>query len=360
MAESGQGGAQEKTEAPTAKKLRDARQQGDVWQSHDFSATLAIVVFALAAIAGAKPAMAWMVRRINDAVLFSTQKDADVVLQVRALMVDLGLWTVAAAGLAVVVSVFASAVQVGGLVSFSKIKPDANRLNPVEGLKRIFSWRTVIEFIRLVVKLLALGLVLWVLARSLLPLLAQAQQIPMASWLSVGGRQFEAMLLLCCVIFGTVALADLAYQRWDYMRRHRMSKEEVRREYKEREGDPILRGRRKQLHHEIAFNDMLHSVRKASVVVVNPTHVAVALHYDPLETPIPMVVAKGEGEVARAIREAAQEAGVPIYRDVSLARVLQGSTPINDYIPDDLLEAVAQVLRWVERMKKQQEAGPQG
>jgi type III secretion protein U len=311
------------------------------------------VVFTLAAILGAKPALAWLVQGMNDAVLASTQKDTDVVQRVRTLMTNLGLWAVVAALASVLVSVIASALQVGGVMSWSKIKFDATHLNPLEGLKRIFAWRTVIELIRLGIKLIALGLVLWMLARSQLPMLVRAQQVPLSGWLSIGGRQFEAMLLLCCLIFGTIALFDLAYQRWDYMRRHRMSKEEVKREYKEREGDPILRGRRKQMHQEINFNDMLNRVRTASVVIVNPTHVAVALHYDPLETPIPMVVAKGEGEVAKAIRQAAEEAGVPIYRDVSLARNLLGNTPINDYIPDDLIEAVAQVLLWVQRMQHQ-------
>jgi type III secretion protein U len=357
MAESGQGGAQEKTEEPTAKRLRDARKQGDVWQSHDFTTTVAIIVFSLLAIAGAKPALVWMAQGLGEMVMASTQKDTNMVQRLRAAMLDLGLWTVIAAAISVIVSVVASAIQVGGVMSFERLSPDMNRLNPIEGLKRIFAWRTVVELIRLLIKLLALCVVLWILARSQLPLLAQAQQVPLAGWLLAGGKQFEAMLLLCCVVFGVVSLFDLFYQRWDYMRRKRMSKEEVKREHKDREGDPMLRGLRKQLHQEINFNNMLHQVRKASVVVVNPTHVAVALHYDPDETPIPMVVAKGEGEVARAIREAAEEAGVPIYRDVSLARTLNSGTPINDYIPDDLIEAVAQVLLWVERMKKQEE-GP--
>lgn len=354
MAESNQGGAQEKTEEPTSKRLRDARNQGDVWQSHDFTTTVAIIVFALLAIAGAKPALAWLSQGLGEMVVAATREETDVLQRLRSAMLDLGLWTIIAATLSVLVSAVTSAIQVRGVMSFERLAPDMNRLNPIEGLKRIFAWRTVVELIRLLIKLLALGVVLWILARAQLPLLAQAQHVPLAGWLLAGGQQFESMLLLCCVVFGVVALLDLFYQRWDYMRRKRMSKEEVKREHKDREGDPLLRGLRKQMHQEINFNDMLHRVRKASVVVVNPTHVAVALHYDPDETPIPMVVAKGEGEVARAIREAAEEAGVPIYRDVSLARTLNGGTPVNDYIPDDLIEAVAQVLRWVERMKKQE------
>jgi type III secretion protein U len=357
MAESGQSGAQEKTEEPTTKRLRDARKQGDIWQSHDFTTTVAIVVFALLAVAGGKIALAWLAQGLGEMVVASTQKETNLLHRLRAAMLDLGLWTIIAAAISVLISAVASAIQVGGVMSFERLAPDINRLNPIEGLKRIFAWRTAVELIRLLIKLVALGVVLWVLGRSQLPLLAQAQHISLTGWLLVGGKQFESMLLLCSVVFGVVALFDLFYQRWDYMRRKRMSKEEVKREYKDREGDPLLRGMRKQMHQEINFNNMLNRVRKASVVVVNPTHVAVALYYEPDETPIPMVVAKGEGEVARAIREAAEEAGVPIYRNVSLARTLNSDTPIDDYIPDDLLEAVAQVLRWVERMKKQEE-GP--
>jgi flagellar biosynthesis protein FlhB len=333
--------------------------KGDVWQSRDFSVTVVIAMFTLAATLGAPAALAWLMSSLNDTVITATQPDVDLALRMRRLLGDLALWTVAAAAVVVVIGATTSAVQAGAVLSFSRIKPDLNHLNPVEGFKRIFAWRTLVELIRLLIKLLALTLILWVLARALVPLMAHAQYVPLVSWLILGGQQFEALLLVSCLVFGALGLADLAYQRWDYMRRQRMSKEEVLREYKEREGDPILRGRRKQLHQEINFNNMLQKVRTASVVIVNPTHVAVALHYDPQETPVPMVVAKGEGEVARAIRQAAEEAGVPIYRDVSLARTLQGGTPLNDYIPDDLMEAVAHVLQWVDRMKKQ-EAAPGG
>jgi type III secretion protein U len=351
MAESNPGGAQPKTEEPTPKRLRDARQRGDVWQSTDLSATVVLIVFTLLAVAGVRPALAALTQALGDAVVAATRPETDVLQRVRQLMVWLGIGSVIAAAVMTAVAALVSAIQVGGAFSATKLAPDLGKLDPIEGLKRMFSLRTLFELLRLLVKLLAIGLMLWVLARSQLPLLAQAERIPLLSWLLIGGQHIEALLMLSCLVFGAVALADVAYQRWDYRRRHRMTKEEVRREYKEREGDPILRGRRRQLHQELAFNDMLSRVRTASVVVVNPTHVAVALHYDPQETPIPMVVAKGEGEVARAIRQAAEEAGVPVYRDVSLARALQGQTPINDYIPDDLIEPVAHVLRWVERMK---------
>lgn len=355
MAGDAQGSAQEKTEPPTHKKLRDARQRGDVWQSRDLSATVAVLVFTLLAAAGARPALAWLLAHVDAMVTTATAPGTELGAVVRGLFGMLALFTLAAAGISVLVAALASGLQVGGVVAFDKVKPDLNHLNPVAGLKRIFAWRTLIELLRLLVKLLALVLVLWLMARALLPLLAQARHMPLAGWLLLGGAQFQALLVICCVVFGIVSAADVAWQRHDYLKRLRMSKDEVMREYKDREGDPILRGRRKQLHHEIAFSDMLQRVRRASVVVVNPTHVAVALHYDPDETPLPMVVAKGEGEVARAIRQAAEEAGVPIYRDIPLARALQAGTPLGDYIPDELMQAVAEVLRWVQRMQHQED-----
>ncbi|MDT7836036.1 type III secretion system export apparatus subunit SctU [Aquabacterium sp. OR-4] len=355
MAGDAQGGAQEKTEQPTHKKLRDARQRGDVWQSRDLSASVAVLVFTVVAVAGARPAVAWLLQLVDTVLTAATAADTDVGALARGLFGLLAWVTVAAAGAGALVGALASGLQVGGVVAFDKVKPDLNHLNPMAGLKRIFAWRTLIELLRLLIKLVAVAVMLWLLARALLPLLARSQHMPLAGWLALGGAQFQALLVLCCVVFGIVALADVAWQRHDYLKRLRMSKDEVIREFKEREGDPILRGRRKQLHHEIAFSDMLQRVRSASVVVVNPTHVAVALHYDRDETPLPMVVAKGEGEVARAIRRAAEEAGVPIYRDIPLARALQADTPLGDYIPDELMQAVAEVLRWVQRMKNQDE-----
>lgn len=355
-----QGGSQSKTEAPTPKKLRDARRRGDVWQSQDFSATLVIALFCLAAIVGAPTALAWLMARLSSSLASATDRATDPLARARELLIEVGGGSIAFAVATLAVAALASGLQVGGVLGFEKVRPDMKRLNPVEGLKRIFSRRTLVELLRLTIKLAAVAVILWFLIRHQAPLLAQAARVSLPHWLSFGGQQFLILLGLVCGIFGVVALADLAWQRWDWMRRLRMSKDEVRREHKEREGDPILRGRRKQMHHEIGLSEMLQQVREASVVVVNPTHVAVALRYVYGETPLPLVVAKGEGEVARAIREAAAEAAVPIYRDVSLARALRAGTPLNDYIPDELMDAVAQVLRWVEQMRRQSAGGADG
>ncbi len=348
MAEPQDSGA--RNEPPSRKRLRDARAEGDVWQSRDLTATVCLVVVVIGAALVTDPVLAWMAQQLGEGVSTATREQSDVLRETRRVLVSLAWFSVTVASASVLVCVVASALQVRGVFALRKVLPSLEHLNPVSGLRRICSWQTVVECLRLVLKVLGLGVLLWLLGRDLIPLISQSQSVPLWAWLEVGTSLMQSLLFLCCAVFGTIAVADLAYQRWDYLRGKRMSKEELKREHRDQEGDPILRGRRRHLHQEILHSNMLHEVRKASVVVVNPTHIAIALRYSPDETPLPLLVAKGQGEVAQAIREAAEEAGVPIYRDVGLARRLNGEGELNDFIPDELLEAVAKVLQWVDRM----------
>jgi type III secretion protein U len=344
-----------RNEPPSRKRLRDARAEGDVWQSRDLTATACLVVVVIVAAFVDNPVLAWMAQQLGESVSAATRAESDVLRESRQVLVSLAWLSVSVAAASVLVCVVASALQVRGVFALRKVLPTLEHLNPVSGIKRILSWQTVVECLRLVLKVLGLGALLWLLGRDLVPLISQSQSVPLWAWLEIGAALMQSLLFLSCAVFGTIAFADLAYQRWEYLRSKRMSKEELKREHRDQEGDPILRGRRKHLHQEILHSNMLHEVRKASVVVVNPTHIAVALRYSPDETPLPLVVAKGQGETARAIREAAEEAGVPIYRDVGLARRLNGEGELNDFIPDELLEAVAKVLQWVDRLQAEKD-----
>jgi type III secretion protein U len=155
------------------------------------------------------------------------------------------------------------------------------------------------------------------------------------------------MAWMVTVAFVAMSAFDIWFQRMDYLKRHKMTKDEVRRESREMEGSPEMRGMRRRLHQEVGMGNMLENVRKANVVVVNPTHIAVALYYEAGVTDLPLVVAKGEGHIAQAIRDIAQEEGIPIMRNVKLARGLNDAVQLNAYIPDEFLEPVAEVLRWV-------------
>jgi type III secretion protein U len=225
--------------------------------------------------------------------------------------------------------------------------PKLSRVSPMTGLKRIFSMRTLVELIKVTVKFIALSAAVYLLCRALMPVLFTARYLPNNGILPLATQTVVRLAWTAVGVYAVFAAFDLWYQRMDYRKRHRMSKDEVRREQKEMEGDPHLRGLRKQMQQEISMQQMLENVRTASVVIVNPTHIAVALFYEQDLTDLPVVVAKGEGEVARAIREAAEEAGVPVLRDVQLARRLNEKAPIDQFIPSDLIEPVAAVLRWV-------------
>jgi type III secretion protein U len=254
--------------------------------------------------------------------------------------------------IAIVVGVLAGFFQIGPVFSTEQIKPQVSRINPVMGIKRVFSMRTFVELIKLIVKAVVLGAVVWVTAWHALPTLLQSHWLPVTGILPLATRMLE--ILGWCAIGAFIAIAafDLWYQKWEFLRQNRMSIDEVRREHKETEGDPHVRGRRRQLHREANEAGMLAGVRKASVVVVNPTHIAVALYYELGETDLPIVVAKGEGELARAIRKIAEEEGIPVVHNVDLARRLRSDAPVDQYIPEQLIEPVAAVLRWARDLQR--------
>jgi len=251
-----------------------------------------------------------------------------------------------------VVAVFINFVQVGPLFTLGPMKPELNKLNPLNGFKRWFSARTVVELVKSVVKLAAVSVLAYQIVKGLLRPLV----------LSVGGKieNITAFLqdmvtdftLRVAVVFVVIAAGDFFFQKKQHMKSMKMSKDEVKREYKEEEGDPQHKHHRKQLHQELAMNNMMHNVKKANVIVVNPTRIAVALLYDREKGGAPKVVAKGERLIADKIREMAKEYGIPIMRNISLAQALN-KVELGDDIPEELYVAVAEVLNYVYRMEQE-------
>ena len=172
-----------------------------------------------------------------------------------------------------------------------------------------------------------------------------------AMWGVIGSAVGE-LLLYSAGAFAIVAVLDYLYQKYKWTHEHMMSIDEVKREYKDTEGDPQIRGQRKQLYRELMNQNALGNVRRAKVLVTNPTHYAVALDYDEEKTPLPVILAKGEGALAQRMIEVAKEEGIPIMRNVPLARALYSEGVENNYVPRDLLEPVAEVLRWVKSLER--------
>jgi type III secretion protein U len=250
----------------------------------------------------------------------------------------------------VALGVIASFAQVGFNLSFEPISPKFDKLNPAEGLKKLFSVRSFIDFLKMVVKAIALAAVLWVLIEGMVPLLVGATYFDPAGVGLLGWKSIIKLLAAGCVVFIVIGPVDFGLQLWLFKRDQKMSKDEVKREHKESEGDPQLKGQRKQLAQEMATSPPEKRVPGASVVVTNPTHYAVALRYEAGETPLPIIVAKGMDAEAMRIRAIAEKAGVPIVGNPPLARALH-KLELDDPIPEELFEAVATVLRWVGYLK---------
>lgn len=241
-------------------------------------------------------------------------------------------------------------IQTGFLFTGAPLVPDLSKISPLKGIKRLFSLNAVFETVKGVLKLIALAVVIYLVLEKnveIIPLLIDMDVR------SIAGLTFQKIyqLVLACLIMLTVfSFIDFAYQRWQYERNLRMTKQEVKEEFKETEGSPLLRARIRSLQRELARRRMMQEVPKADVVITNPLHIAVCIKYDSKKMRAPQVVAKGANLLAERIKELARSSGVPIYENKPLARVLY-RIPIGSEIPEELYKAVATILATVYKAK---------
>ncbi|VXB16946.1 EscU/YscU/HrcU family type III secretion system export apparatus switch protein [Luteimonas sp. 9C] len=349
MAEENEGA--DKTEKPTSKKLKDARKDANVAKSRELTSTVLIMGW----LAGGWMLMGYMFRRISglfDQSLHVMNQPFDIALRTIGPLAAQTLLavTLPLLLLAVLLALIVEFLQVGPVLSMKKVTPDLSKMNPVSGVKKMFSMDNLVELIKSVLKSVALltigGFVLWGMLPNLL-------QLPFAQPAAMGSAIWHALKWIgiwTIFVFFFVSAVDAAYQKYSYMKKLRMSRRDIKQEVKENEGDPYVKQRRKQLHQEWSQQNMLNAVRGSNVIVTNPTHIAVALQYEQGDD-LPLVVAKGEGHVAEEIKRVAEEAGVPILENVPLARGLNARVEIDDYISDEFFEAVAQVLYWAEGVR---------
>ena len=337
--------AEEKTEKPTAKKHRENRKEGKVPRTQELGAWSALALFALAL----PKLLGHELEALRDLMTrcLALSGGADI-----AAAVDLlgdGLWhmlvVLLALGAGVLIVGIAGALAQGGFFLASKsAKPKLSKLNPLQGVKRLFGVRTLWEGVKMLLKSSIVALLAWTGVQSMLPLVGGL--VPMQAVLDQTGATALTMMRNVAILGVVMAVADYLVQRRQVGKQARMTKEEVKQEHKQAEGDPLLKGAIRSRQLAAARNRMMADVPTADVVLVNPTHVAVALRYDP-EQGAPRVVARGAGVIATAIREKAGEAAVPLVRDVPLARALYTSCQVGQEIPAELFAAVAQVLAFV-------------
>jgi flagellar biosynthesis protein FlhB len=328
----------DKTEEPSAKRLAKARAEGDSPLSAALSQSVGFVA-ALAVVGGAISLAAAQASSLISAALSRPAEPATpAALAGIVLRITLPVLAVSASASAV-----ASFAQTGGAFSVQKLSPSFDRLNPFTGLKNLFSWQRIVGIAR---ALLAASLVGYFALRELRGHAADyAAAVGNAHAAAALAASSAARVAWLAASVGLgLGLVDLLLTRRAWFQRHRMSKDEVKREYRESEGDPALKAARRRAHQEALTGATLGALKTASVVIVNPTHLATALLYSEDDDLAPAVVAQGQGELAKLIIEAARAYGVPIVRDVPVARALN-DLEIGDEIPEALYEAVAEILR---------------
>ena len=258
---------------------------------------------------------------------------------------------------AIVGAILGNVVQVGFMVSWEALTPDLKRLNPLSGLKNMFQWAKLVDLAKAVLKVVVVTWVAYLSVRGQLAELPAVALFPAGPLLGFTvGLGFE-ILKNVLMVYVVIAVVDFLFQKWQWEEKNKMSKEEVKDEHKQSEGDPLVRSRIRNLQREMARRRMMAEVPKADVVVTNPTHFAVALRYDPERNAAPEVVAKGVDLVARRIIEVAEEHGVPLYQAPPVARALYHQVELGETVPAQMFQTVAEILAHVYRLSRRSVPG---
>jgi flagellar biosynthetic protein FlhB len=344
----------EKTEEPTPKRLQDARDEGQTPHSPEVNtATILLVAFCVMLGTGT-----WFVQAtaeiLRQTITDQLTRDIDSITSVQLLVLQM-VPMAGPAGVVILTCFVAAAVagigQVGFHLAAKALVPKFSKVNPLTGFTRLFGLRALMKFVFNVLKLAIIATIGYLVLNAEIPRLAYidldiekrlAHDTALMIWLGIK----------LVVVLAFIAAADLFYQRYQHLRDMMMTKDEVKQEMKQSDGDPQLKGRIRQIQREMAQKRMMQEVPKADVVITNPTHVAVALKYDQLKMAAPVVVAKGYDEVAQRIKAIAKEHNITMVENVPLARALAKDVEIGKPVPTKLYQAVAEVLAMVFKLKK--------
>ena len=344
----------DKTEQPTGKKISDARNKGQVPRSKE-AGTFFVLIGGVLSIWAFSSLLGSGLRQIIMNSFSLTRDQIYSVDEFRRIFVQnilsIGIPIIGIA-LCVFVLAIIGNIMIGGY-NFSKeaLKPKFNKLNPVTGIGRIFSLNSIIELVKGIFKVVFIAsFCYFALSGRIHEVMGLSYIDPHAGIKRTISLLFQFMVIVVCAMI-PIIMIDVPYQKWHYLKQLRMSKQEVKDEYKDTEGNPQIKGKIKQLQFQMAARRMMQDVPTADVVVTNPTHFAVAIKYDPDGETAPLVVAKGVDEIAEKIKEIARESDVPVIPIPPLARSLYYTTDLNKEIPRGLFKAVASLLAWVMGMK---------
>lgn len=346
----------DKTEKATPKKRKDERKKGNAYQSKDVvSVVLLFIGFFLVSQLGF-----FIAKQIGNNYYGQMGKIIDlhtlsVTTCMQLLRESVQVFFVSTLPIVIVIAfcaIIMVGVQTGFLISGDLIKPKYSRISLMQGIKRLFSLRSVVELLKSMVKIFLIFAIIYTSVTGILLLTPDLLFNQLNTGIAFMMDEIASMVNKICLIFIAVAILDYAYQKYDYEKKLKMTKQEIKDEYKQSEGDPQIKGKIKEKQRQMSQNRMMQNVPTADVIVRNPTHFAIAIKYDIDNDAAPIVVAKGKDHLAKRIVEIGEKNKIPIKENKLLARGLYEMAEVNDYIPAELYQAVAELIAWVYSNKK--------
>lgn len=354
FAKEGPGG--EKTEPATQKKLTDARKEGQVAKSREIANGLGLLsLFLVLKFWVGNMGKQFLglfgtfYRLIPEALTFwnGDMPQQDMQLVYSEMIIQIVIITAPFALVAFLVSFLCDVVQVKWNPTLKPLMPKFNKLNPISGFKKVFSVNALVELVKSIAKI---GIIIWICYSYLKdkgPLLFSLYDMSLMQALNLAANTVTDLGIRISMVYMIIALADFAYQKFKFSKDMRMTKQEIKEEFKQQEGDPQIKGKIRQKMREVSQRRMMQSLPQADVVITNPTHYAVAVKYDPEVAEAPLVIAKGEDYLAARIKEVAKENHVEIVENKPLARMLYANVEVGQAVPPELYQAVAEVLAFV-------------
>ncbi|MGI6683992.1 MAG: flagellar biosynthesis protein FlhB [Bacillota bacterium] len=347
----------EKRFPATPKRKQDARKKGQVLKSQELTSALML----LALVGVLRFWLPQMLEKLNQVFRFvySFSHEWDI-RTVAAIMTQLCLqffFMLAPIFLAAFLMAFlVNYLQVGFLLTFEPLKPKLSRLSPIQGVKRMFGVKAWAQLIKALLKVVIIGYFLYAVVRDNFKVFAVLQHLSVRESTALIGEILFEMAWKVALAFVMVAILDFLYQWWEYTKELKMSHEEIKEEYKQMEGDPYIKAEVKKKQRSLATRRMMEDLKQADVVITNPTHLAVAIKYDPAKFEAPYVLAKGQGQIAQKIKELAREQNIVIMENKPLARALYNQVEIGQVVPKELYQAVAEVLAFVYKINRRKKS----
>ena len=345
---------QERTEQATPKRREESREKGQVAKSREVSSAAILAACLIYFHFNASGMMNQIQEVIRWIFMESARQDFNIqamhrlitglAFKTMILMIPLFLTVLA-------IGVLSNVIQVGILFSAEPILPKLSKIDPIQGFQRLFSLKSLVELFKNILKMSIVGIVAYQTVKKEIIVLPALMDQSVSGILIYIGRTSYRIMGLACIVLIMLAILDYAYQRWEHEKSLRMSKKDIRDEYKHTEGDPVIKGRIKRQQREMARKRMMANVPRADVVITNPTHLAVALRYDSEKMIAPVVIAKGAGFIAEKIKEISKVHSIPVIENKPLAQVLYKIVDVDQVVPENLYKAVAETLAYVYGLK---------